>query len=151
MELYQGKVRLSINQEKVIHQWVVRHWHKLPRTLVMAPVCWKSTSIWRTLSDIRFDCWLVPWGARSHDPCESLPIQDTTRWYDSMKFQGREEMQEASSVLWPKTKHKALVIWHLPVRQCKLCGTLQVKRALIFLLSKMLKIFSAMAPHGVLL
>ena len=38
-------------------------WNRLPRTVVMAPSCQSSRSVWTTLSDVGFGFWVVLCGA----------------------------------------------------------------------------------------
>ena len=55
-ELLQGRVEWVLGKSSA--QRVVRHWNRLPRTVVMAPSCWSSRSIQTTLSEI----WTEYWG-----------------------------------------------------------------------------------------
>jgi len=43
------------NLENVLDQRVVGTWHRLPRAVVKTATCWKSGSMWTTLSDIEFE------------------------------------------------------------------------------------------------
>lgn len=63
MELCQRRVRLGVRKKFI--QGVAGHWNRIPTMQHSYPGCQSLRSIWTMLSDIGFEFWVFPCGARS--------------------------------------------------------------------------------------